>query len=222
MAIYKRHGEWFVDFYFQGKRIRKKAGTRKDAAENALSRIRCKIIAGDFISPHVSKRISRQVSESERARIEQDTIDALRTRITKLREQERCARESLAALQRVAIHLSEFQYPSVPEPFLNPTKQGDGLPNRSGIYFLWHEGAIMYVGQSVNLRNRVRLSHNQMLPGDRVSFVEIDRGLLNYAEPFYIGLVRPARNGVWRPAQIAMNQVESAEERPVDRTAVMQ
>lgn len=81
----------------------------------------------------------------------------------------------------------------VPEP---PNSDGVGLPDNPGIYFLWEaDGVCAYVGQSVNLRGRVRLSHEHLKPTDKISFIETSRRELTWTESFYIGLLRPYRNG---------------------------
>lgn len=49
MAVYQKRGDWWIDYYYQGKRCRQKIGTRKKDAEQALSQIRIKITAGEFV-----------------------------------------------------------------------------------------------------------------------------------------------------------------------------
>ena len=49
MALFKRKETWWIDFYYQGKRYRQKIGTKKKDAEEALSRVKVKIAAGDFV-----------------------------------------------------------------------------------------------------------------------------------------------------------------------------
>jgi site-specific recombinase XerD len=60
MAVYQKRGDWWVDFYFQGKRYRQKIGTRKKDAEQALNQIRIKITAGEFVPTE-----ERQPEQSE-------------------------------------------------------------------------------------------------------------------------------------------------------------
>ena len=96
---------------------------------------------------------------------------------------------------------SKFKYPPVPAPTISPTPDGSGLPNESGIYFLWEMGCkVEYVGQSVRLSGRVRTGingggHYRIKDGDMISYILIPKTELTYAECFYIALCRPTRNG---------------------------
>jgi integrase len=49
MAVYQKRGDWWIDFYYQGRRYRQKIGTRKKDAEQALSQIKVKIASGEFV-----------------------------------------------------------------------------------------------------------------------------------------------------------------------------
>lgn len=51
MAIFTKNGNYWIDFYDQGKRYRQKIGPRKKDAEEALSRIRVAQAAGEFEPP---------------------------------------------------------------------------------------------------------------------------------------------------------------------------
>ena len=94
---------------------------------------------------------------------------------------------------------SLHSYPAIPSPMLNPNKEGDGLPETSGVYFLWSEGtidgAIDYVGKSVRLNERLRLGgHHVMRAHHYISFLLFDSKILNWAECYYIGIVKPPLN----------------------------
>ncbi|MCK4429711.1 MAG: hypothetical protein KAW19_00255, partial [Candidatus Aminicenantes bacterium] len=47
MRIYQRDKIWYVDYYYDGRRIRKKVGSEKDA-ENALAAIKADILRGEY------------------------------------------------------------------------------------------------------------------------------------------------------------------------------
>ncbi|MFW9851824.1 MAG: tyrosine-type recombinase/integrase [Candidatus Thorarchaeota archaeon] len=47
MGIYKRGKKWYADFYYEGRRIRKAVGSKKDA-ENAMLAIKADILRGDY------------------------------------------------------------------------------------------------------------------------------------------------------------------------------
>ena len=52
-----------------------------------------------------------------------------------------------------------------------------------------------YVGQARNLRNRYfARRHHAIMDGDTVSWLLFPEAELNWAEAFYIGVLRPARN----------------------------
>ena len=92
-----------------------------------------------------------------------------------------------------------LDYPDIPAQITEATTRplNTAMPEESGIYFVWSEGRVVYVGQSVNLRNRTVVSHDCIEKGDYLSFVLIDRDELNFAECFYISLARPERNFGW-------------------------
>ncbi len=86
-------------------------------------------------------------------------------------------------------------YPKVPNERMPITGLGDGLPEKSGIYFIWGQNIdIVYVGQSINLNNRVRFNHENIKEGDWVSYLLIPISELNFAECYYIGICKPKRN----------------------------
>ena len=77
--------------------------------------------------------------------------------------------------------------------------RGENMPPGPGIYFLWDnkKNIVAYVGQSINLRNRVRSSHDKIpqIPFPVVSFLEFPLEELVFAECFYIGTLKPPLNG---------------------------
>ena len=56
MAVYRKNGTWWIDFYYQGKRHRQKIGTKKKDAEDALNQIKVKIAAGDYVPMPVASQ----------------------------------------------------------------------------------------------------------------------------------------------------------------------
>lgn len=94
-----------------------------------------------------------------------------------------------------------LQYPDVPGPMCPCSEAATKAPPCSGIYFLWWDGVVSYVGQSISVRSR--LSNHEKLPhADYVSWVEIDLSQLDFAECWYIGLLKPplnfGRKAKWR------------------------
>lgn len=49
MAVFQKNGNWWIDFYHQGKRIRRKVGPSKKVAEMALADIQVKKAKNDFL-----------------------------------------------------------------------------------------------------------------------------------------------------------------------------
>lgn len=88
-----------------------------------------------------------------------------------------------------------YDYPVPPGPSIGPTSRGETLPDRSGIYFVWAKERCVYVGKSICIRNRARLgTHGNIKATDALSFLEFPVEVLNFAESFYIGILRPTRN----------------------------
>ncbi len=111
--------------------------------------------------------------------------------ISKLCEEIICTEEKLRyTLSAVQVD----EYPAVPPPMLNVGRIRQGIPEASGVYFVWEGDRVAYVGQSVNLSLRVTGSHGNIFRGDKVSWLEFPLGQLNFAECFYIGTCRPIRN----------------------------
>jgi hypothetical protein len=104
------------------------------------------------------------------------------------------ARATLATLEAVGVE--DLRYPPMPAPSLVPSEPGDGLPASTGVYALWQEPIVDYVGKSVCLQARVRLgTHHRLRAEHRISYVELPEPLLRWAEPYYIGTLRPWLNG---------------------------
>jgi hypothetical protein len=89
------------------------------------------------------------------------------------------------------------QFPTPPEPNIDPSPDGVNLPDRSGIYFLWSQIGSMwvYVGKSVKLSQRLRLGNHHILSEEhRIAFIEFDVTDLDYAEIVYMAILRPTLN----------------------------
>ncbi len=56
MAVYQKNGTYWIDYYFQDRRYRQKIGSRRRDAEEALSKIKVKIVSGEFTTPEERKR----------------------------------------------------------------------------------------------------------------------------------------------------------------------
>jgi hypothetical protein len=98
-------------------------------------------------------------------------------------------------LDKVA-HIDTASYPDVPTKIcpVPVDEKSSWLPSVPGVYFVWDEEAVQYVGQSVRLSGRVTVGHESINPGDMVSFMTCEYELLDFAECHYIGACKPKRN----------------------------
>ena len=89
----------------------------------------------------------------------------------------------------------QHHYPPVPQPMAQAGKLCEAVPMASGIYFVWSEGRVVYVGQSTNIFQRCgSVGHHAISFGEMISWIEQPVSRLNFAESFYIGITKPERN----------------------------
>jgi hypothetical protein len=88
-----------------------------------------------------------------------------------------------------------WQYPPIPPPMIRLRQEWQKVPTSSGVYFIWREGGLAYVGESVNLKQRLTCSHERVEDGDDVSWLLFPEHALTSSEAFYIGIGRPWSNG---------------------------
>jgi hypothetical protein len=187
----------------KAKELRQKA--RSDLAlelrqaRQRLRDLRKPLIAAEATFAVELRRMRKEVA---------DDIRASRKRAAELRAFARTLEDKVAnevrelweRLSSEAISRSELErragkYPGVPQPMVDATPTGEGLPPTSGIYFLWEAEKVVYVGKSIRLCNRLRRpGHHVLAAGHRISFVLIPVAELDWAESFYIGVLRPELN----------------------------
>ena len=119
--------------------------------------------------------------------------------LPKLAKQKQLLKWEIADFERKISEIKEqlkgLDYPDPPPPSMNLYRTRRILPCRPGIYFLWVEGKIDYVGQSYDLSKRLKPgAHNVMSKNHRVSYLLLDYDDLNFAESYYIGRMQPPRN----------------------------
>ena len=103
--------------------------------------------------------------------------------------------KALAPTHAVDLQALIDGYESVPAPTITPHKEGQGLPEESGVYFLWDGGIVDYVGRANRLCARLKLgSHHVLKDGHRISYILMPRRELTWAECYYIGITRPKQN----------------------------
>lgn len=136
------------------------------------------------------------------------------------------ARSEMAQLEKTVLELVRLKsalndpstvYPHPPLPMIQATKEGN-LPAASGIYFVWQQSRCKYVGQSICLRLRARLTtktarnDKRILAGEWLSWLLFPVTELFYAENYYIGLLRPARNGEGHQRKSAVYEAETDDD----------
>lgn len=112
-------------------------------------------------------------------------------------------KESLEISEKYIHSISDCNgYPAIPLPAISAsTSEDNNIPHISGIYFLWKNDCIEYVGQSKVLCNRLKLGlHHILKPYHQISFIPIKREDLLWAESYYIGICKPKLNfGLFAP-----------------------
>ena len=105
------------------------------------------------------------------------------------------ARKKNLPAVRFDVRYVSHGFPDVPKLSVESTHDGDGLPESPGVYFIWGDSSVRYVGQSICIKMRCRLdSHERIRPGDRISSLPFPIEELNFAECYYIGICRPPIN----------------------------
>ncbi len=114
----------------------------------------------------------------------------VRKRLKYLNQQIAAAEEQLATLRALP---ESFFVPETPK--IIASARGTGLPDGSGIYFIWRNGAVVYVGKSACIQKRANLENHHILnPGDEISWKSCEVSELNFLECLYIGTIRPYLN----------------------------
>jgi hypothetical protein len=167
-----------------------------------------KIIQAAKCPPKIlSKLKDLDEQKKNQRKILAENLSSGRKRLRELNKQIIDREQRLEHIRTIIIH-ENTMYPQVTPPSITPTPEATGLPVTSGIYFIWENNVIEYVGQSTNLNARLRLySHNRIQETDMISFVEIPKHMLTWAECFYIGILHPTRNG-GTPARSTRHKME--------------
>lgn len=137
-------------------------------------------------------------------RLTPEGLDRLPLAVQLAKARERLRHAHALANDKIQSVLSRNEYHSlltlalhgpVPKAVTAAAKENPDLPELSGIYFLWKNGVVEYVGQSTNIRKRVTLgSHHRLTSEHTISFVLFPKEDLLWAECWYIGVCRPRLN----------------------------
>jgi len=194
----------------------------------------------DHLQTAFTKRIKREVRALQEITSRKQPIKKLLTEIHnkrnearkklvgELRPARKKVRELRSEIKRLAVIVAERQrehaayyeqwfanlYPKVPDNwFIEPSYCGNGLPSEPGIYFLWLDGVVDYVGQAVRLKDRLTCrekgkGHHVLTDRHRINFVPTKIEYLNWAESYYIGILRPRQNfGIKQQKRLAKIEV---------------
>jgi hypothetical protein len=165
--------------------------------EPYISELEARVLVA--LSPKIAKKVSARIG------LDLTNWQAVNEACRK-RDEDRVAYEvrkiTANLLRRAGTDLPVAEYSSTkakyPAPVLRDAVLMDRsdklLPAKSGVYFVWANNTIQYVGQSINLSQRVRLAHQNIAIGDLITYIEFPPEELNFAESYYIGICRPCRN----------------------------
>lgn len=107
-------------------------------------------------------------------------------------------RKKVKSLEKKTWDLSNLRsdmYPVPERPKVRvSTANRELIPEQSGCYFAWEDSTVRYVGQAANLRRRLRPSHHAVDSSHWLSWVCLPLEELDFAEAFYIGVLRPTKN----------------------------
>lgn len=88
---------------------------------------------------------------------------------------------------------AKYFFPPPPMPSAG-METAQNIPSASGVYFVWENKQVVYVGESVDLRRRLAAGHEHFKGDRKVSFVVCDTRQRRRLEAFYIGLLDPSLN----------------------------
>ena len=168
-----------------------------------------------LVGKHVERTLLNNIKAwTEFCSISEDTVAAereyhkqKRALLSKLKgtkaELRRLNKELSKAQSRWAMQCVLHDMPQIPPPMETAEEIGQRIGIRTGVYIGWNDGAVHYVGRSINLSARLR-SHNVVKPQWKVSVIELSENEIYFAELFYIWLLRPPGNCEGRRTKDAM------------------
>ncbi len=144
---------------------------------------------------HYAVQVQSDRAARERRRLEEES-ERMRRRDSKPMRLSRKVRDAavLACNGRCEAHGRPS--PPMPDPGVTAEDVGENneLDGVAAIYFAWESDVVVYVGQTTNLRSRMR-SHHKVKPTHKLSWIELNRSDLSFEECFYIWACRPVLNG---------------------------
>ena len=109
-------------------------------------------------------------------------------------------RKELVVLR--AIEKAAIRFPPMPSTEVKEIYNGTKIvPELPGVYFGWNGDRVDYVGMSINLRGRIRSTHEHLQHCKKVSWLifKVSKFALMRIEAFYIAIFGPKYN--WKTFQ---------------------
>jgi hypothetical protein len=153
--------------------------SRSDAILNTLPKLKSK-----------KTRLALEQHESDRARLAMSLRKA-RSRRRKIATEIALCKSELAHSWKTVCDARGM--PEIPLPIVTAADLGGESRKFAGVYFGWHGPKVVYVGESINIPQRLR-SHENISPHWLVSYLEMEPAERFFAESFYIWLTRPPLN----------------------------
>ena len=193
---------WLEKYDSLSAGIHKSLQTQIKEADEILSEIKAKI---DKTTKKLKSLENKfEIEEKEKRKELIDKLRSGRSRLRKLNKEiaqishqtdKELAEKFKIQWLKWKNRFSLADYPDPPPGFVKPDPDGIGMPDYSGIYFVWENDIVVYVGRSIQISNRVRLDNHQNInKSDLLSFLPFNIDELMYAECFYIGLLKPVKN----------------------------
>ena len=146
---------------------------------------RRKVKTGEIEAPWVRKRREKKTQNEQGALIFGDYTERIKNEkeeLAALEKHKAYAAKSIALTGASLLRHEEISAAAKP------------IEESSGVYFLVSCGEVVYVGQSVQVMNRVQ-EHRALKTFDSVAYIPCKPEMLNKLESLYIHILRPKTNG---------------------------
>ena len=141
------------------------------------------------------RKYEDELSKWSRIHAESEKLKARNERMARNLRAPKNAAASQAAVSPPVSGLRDMvaELPSPPTQTVSVSCAAENMIGVSGIYFIWREGQIVYVGRSRCVASRLK-SHHVAEPSDHVSVVAMPNSETYIAELVYIAAFRPRLN----------------------------
>ena len=124
--------------------------------------------------------------------------DRLKRKVAKMQQELRAARYVTASQNAVSLPVAGLrammgELPKPPSETVSVPCVVQNLAGVSGVYFIWRDGEIVYIGRADCISKRFK-KHHIAEPSDHVSVIAMPENETHLAEPVYIAAYRPRLN----------------------------